>query len=81
MELPAEVWRIVVLGDPHGDLIALEQVLLQESRPDTLVLSAGDNVGYSDGAVSSWGLGGFGFLGHGDEQSQLLPKKIEGRAQ
>lgn len=54
LELPAEVWRIVVLGDPHGDLIALEQVLRQESRPDTLVLSAGDNVGYSDGAVSSY---------------------------
>jgi predicted phosphodiesterase len=54
LELPTEVQRVVVLGDPHGDLIALEQVLLQESRPDTLILSAGDNVGYSDALVSSY---------------------------
>ena len=31
----------------------------------------------ADGAAWSWGLGGGGGLGHGDEQSQLLPKKIE----
>ena len=31
----------------------------------------------ADGAVRSWGGGGFGMLGHGDEQLQLLPKKIE----
>ena len=31
----------------------------------------------ADGAVWSWGAGGGGKLGHGDEQSQLLPKKIE----
>jgi membrane protein implicated in regulation of membrane protease activity len=34
----------------------------------------------ADGAVWSWGLGDFGPLGHGDEQSQLLPKKIEALA-
>ena len=31
----------------------------------------------ADGAVWSWGGGDFGQLGHGDEQEQLLPKKIE----
>ena len=31
----------------------------------------------ADGAVWSWGGGGSGKLGHGDEQTQLLPKKVE----
>ena len=31
----------------------------------------------ADGAVWSWGFGRFGRLGHGKEQNQLLPKKIE----
>ena len=31
----------------------------------------------ADGALWSWGRGGYGRLGHGDEQSQLLPKKVE----
>ena len=31
----------------------------------------------ADGAVWSWGYGGFGRLGHGDGQTQLLPKKVE----
>ena len=31
----------------------------------------------ADGSVWSWGDGGRGMLGHGDEQDQLLPKKIE----
>jgi alpha-tubulin suppressor-like RCC1 family protein len=31
----------------------------------------------ADGAVWSWGGGGYGKLGHGDTQRQLLPKKIE----
>ena len=29
------------------------------------------------GSVWSWGYGGFGALGHGDQQHQLLPKKVE----
>ena len=32
------------------------------------------------GAVWSWGQGGGGRLGHGDEQRQLLPKKVEALA-
>ena len=31
----------------------------------------------ADGALWSWGWGGEGRLGHGDQQNQLLPKKIE----
>ena len=31
----------------------------------------------ADGAVWSWGRGGWGRLGHGDQQNQLLPKKVE----
>ena len=31
----------------------------------------------ADGAVWSWGDGEDGTLGHGDEQMQLLPKKVE----
>jgi len=31
----------------------------------------------AEGAVWSWGYGLFGRLGHGDQQNQLLPKKIE----
>jgi len=31
----------------------------------------------ANGSVWSWGGGGDGVLGHGDEQNQLLPKKID----
>ncbi|EOD37196.1 hypothetical protein EMIHUDRAFT_362284, partial [Emiliania huxleyi CCMP1516] len=31
----------------------------------------------ADAAVWSWGFGVFGKLGHGDEETQLLPKKVE----
>ena len=31
----------------------------------------------ANGAVFTWGKGAFGCLGHGDQQNQLLPKKIE----
>ena len=34
----------------------------------------------ADGAVWSWGYGVWGRLGHGDQQQQQLPKKIEGFA-
>ena len=34
----------------------------------------------ADGAVWSWGYGGWGRLGHGDQQDQLLPKKVEALA-
>ena len=46
-------------------------------------VSAGDDHSLAitaDGAVWSWGNGGFGKLGHGDLQGQLLPKKVEALA-
>ena len=30
----------------------------------------------SDGSLYSWGLGEYGRLGHGDNQSQLKPKQV-----
>lgn len=52
--LPETVTRIVVLGDPHGDLIGLEMALEAEARADTVLFTAGDNVGYSDAVISSY---------------------------
>ena len=46
-------------------------------------VSAGDchNLAITaDGAVWSWGLGAYGQLGHGDEEDQWQPKKIEALA-
>jgi len=45
-----------------------------------VAVSAGESHSFAitaDGAVWSWGMGGFGQLGHGDEEDQLLPKKVE----
>ena len=69
-------------GDQQNQLLPKKIEALAGQR--VLAVSAGQSHSIAitaDGAVSSWGLGGFGCLGHGDEQSQLLPKKIEGRAQ
>ena len=73
-----------ILG--HGD--GQEQLLL----PKKVEAFAGQRVvavsaGYAhslattaDGAVWSWGRGACGRLGHGDEQDQLLPRKVEALA-
>ena len=45
-----------------------------------VAVSAGESHGLaltSDGAIWSWGSGSCGRLGQGDDQAQLLPKKIE----
>ena len=51
--LPPSTTRLVVLGDPHGDLDGLETVLAREDRPGTVIVSVGDNIGYADGPTSS----------------------------
>lgn len=53
LSLPESKKRLVVLGDPHGDLLGLIEVLEREDRPEVQILSAGDNVGYADGPTSS----------------------------
>ena len=69
----------------HGD----EQDQWQPKKVEALagqrVVAVSANLGHSlaltaDGAVWSWGHGLYGKLGHGDEQNQLLPKKIEALA-
>ena len=50
------------------------------ARQRTVAVSAGAAHSLAltaNGAVWSWGSGGLGKLGHGDLQSQLLPKKVE----
>jgi predicted phosphodiesterase len=54
LSLPSSVKRVVILGDPHGDLVALELLLERELRADTAFVSVGDNVGYADGRTSSY---------------------------
>ena len=66
----------------HGD----QQNLLLPKKVEAfagqrvLAVSAGDFHSLAitaDGGVWSWGSGAFGKLGHGDEQSQQQPKKVE----
>jgi len=53
LRLPEGATRLVVLGDPHGDLIGLDLALAREAGPGAAFVSVGDNVGYADGPVSS----------------------------
>jgi len=78
------VWSWGGAGDGklgHGDnqrqllpkqveALAGQRVIAVSAEDHSLALTA-------DGAVWSWGCGGWGKLGHGDEQNQLLPKKVE----
>ena len=44
-------------------------------------MAAGDNHSLAvteSGALYSWGRGSYGKLGHGDEEHQLLPKRVAG---
>jgi predicted phosphodiesterase len=54
LTLPPSAKRVVVLGDPHGDLVAFELILELEAGDDTVFVSVGDNVGYADGRTSSF---------------------------
>jgi len=53
VELSVNEQRLVVLGDPHGDVPGLEHVLAREDGPAVRFVSVGDNVGYADGQSSS----------------------------
>jgi predicted phosphodiesterase len=53
LKLCATITRIVALGDPHGDLLGLVEVLSREERPENAIVSVGDNVGYADAVASS----------------------------
>ena len=66
----------------HGDLQDQEQPKKIEALAGQRVVAVSAGSGQSlaitaDGAVWSWGDGVCGKLGHGDEQNQLLPKKVE----
>ena len=66
----------------HGDMQRQWQPKKVEAFAGQCVVavSAGESHSLAitaDAAVWSWGDGGSGLLGHGDEQDQLLPKKIE----
>lgn len=53
ISLPKKITRLVVLGDPHGDLRGLLGVLEREGGDAAAFVSVGDNVGYADGPTSS----------------------------
>lgn len=53
LDLGPATRRLVALGDPHGDLLGLDEVFAREDGPGVAYVSVGDNVGYADGATSS----------------------------
>jgi len=66
----------------HGDQRHQWQPKKVEAVAGQRVVAVSAGSSYSltltaDGALWSWGDGGWGQLGHGDEQNQLLPKKVE----
>ena len=70
-------------GDTQDQLLPKKVEALAAGQR-IVAVSAGDFHSLAltaDGAVWSWGRGGtfhgYGWLGHGDEQNQLLPKKVE----
>ena len=63
---PAHQWQPKKVEAFAGQRV----VAVSAGRDHSLALTA-------DGAVWSWGYGYQGRLGHGDTQSQLLPKKVE----
>lgn len=53
IQLEAEVRTLVVLGDPHGDLAGVEQILAREDAPGVAWFCVGDVVGRADGPTCS----------------------------
>ena len=65
-------------GDEQDQLLPKKIEALAGKRVVAVSAGFAHNLALTaDGAVWSWGWGGNGKLGHGDEQSQLLPKKVE----
>ena len=65
-------------GDEQEQLLPKKIEALAGQRVVAVSAGVNHNLAISaNGAVWSWGFGAAGHLGHGDHQSQLLPKKIE----
>ena len=68
-------------GDQQRRLLPKKVEALAGRRVIAVLAGADHSLAITaDGAVWSWGYGAYGQLGHGDEQHQLLPKKVEGLA-
>ena len=68
-------------GDLQDQLLPKKVEAFAEQR--VVAASAGEYHSLAitmDGSVWSWGIGASGQLGHGDQQNQLLPKKVEALA-
>ena len=65
-------------GDEQSQLLPKKVEALAGQRVVAVSATGSHSLAITaDGAVWSWGWGGYGMLGHGDQQNQLLPKKIE----
>ena len=68
-------------GDQQNQLLPKKIEAFAGQRVVAVSAGSGDSLALTaDGAVWSWGVGRCGRLGHGDEQDQLLPKKVEALA-
>jgi len=68
-------------GDEQRQLLPKKIEAFAGRRVVAVSAGSGHSVALTaDGAVWSWGNGLFGTLGHGDQQNQLLPKKVEALA-
>ena len=81
-DYPAATYLPGLLG--HGEGVTrLNTPTLLPSSLRAVSVSAGGFHSLAltaNGSVWSWGMGGLGKLGHGDQQGQLLPKKVEALA-
>ena len=65
-------------GDTQNQLLPNKIEAFAGQRVVAVSAGFAHNLAFTaDGAVWSWGRGHAGVLGHGDEQDQLLPKKVE----
>merc|ERR550514_993284 len=68
-------------GNPEGQLLPKKIEAFADKRVVAVSAGAFHSIALTaDGAVWSWGYGVCGQLGHGNQQNQLLPKKIEALA-